>query len=267
MFVVYIILLDRYKKVMTEMLDPCITVDNVTVSYHRHPVVHHVSVDFPCGYTNAIIGPNGAGKSTLLKVMMGMLAPDEGKVTFHHDETVSYLPQQSDIDRSLPITVEDLVATGFLAHGSLFAKITKAAMEKVAEALSIVGLTGFENRTINNLSNGQFQRALFARIIVQDADVILLDEPFNAVDAKTNLDLCSVINNWRKQGKTVIAVIHDFHVAKAHFDYTLMMACEKVAFGATKAVLTEQNFEKAYSASLYWDDHADVCSTPQSGES
>lgn len=241
------------------MLDPCITVQNITVSYHRHPVVHHVSVDFPCGCTNAIIGPNGAGKSTLLKVMMGMLSADEGAVIFHHDETVSYLPQQSDIDRSLPITVEDLVATGFLARCSLFEKITDAAMLKVQEALQIVGLVGFEKRTIDNLSNGQFQRALFARIIVQDADVILLDEPFNAVDAKTNLDLCQVINDWRRQGKTVIAVIHDFHVAKAHFDYTLMMACEKIAFGRTLSVLTEKNFEKAYSASLHWDDGADVC--------
>lgn len=247
---------------MIKMLDTCITVQNITMSYQRHPVVHHMNVDFPCGYTNAIIGPNGAGKSTLLKIMMGMLSPDEGKVVFHHKETVSYLPQQSDIDRSLPITVEDLVATGFLAIGSLFSKIPEDTMTKVKKSLEIVGLTGFENRTIDNLSNGQFQRALFARIIVQDADVILLDEPFNAVDAKTNLDLCKVITDWRQQGKTVIAVIHDFHVAKEHFDYTLMMACERVAFGKTKDVLTEQNFEKAYSASLHWDDSAEVCSVP-----
>lgn len=245
------------------MLDSCITIDNVTMSYQRHPVVHHVSVDFPCGYTNAIIGPNGAGKSTLLKIMMGMLAPDEGSVCFNHKETVSYLPQQSDIDRSLPITVEDLVAMGFLVSGSIFSKIPEDTMTKVKEALATVGLTGFENRTIDNLSNGQFQRALFARIIVQDTDVILLDEPFNAVDAKTNLDLCRVITDWRSKGKTVIAVIHDFHVAKEHFDYTLMMACEKIAFGKTHDVLTEQNFEKAYSASLYWDDSADVCSVPE----
>lgn len=247
------------------MLDPCITIKNITLSYQRHPVVHHINVDFPCGHTNAIIGPNGAGKSTLLKVMMGMLVPDEGVVTFHHKETVSYLPQQSDIDRSLPITVEDLVATGFLATGSLFSKIPADTMTKVKKALEIVGLIGFERRTIDNLSNGQFQRALFARIIVQDADVILLDEPFNAVDAKTNLDLCRVIMDWRKQGKTVIAVIHDFHVAKEYFDYTLMMACECVAFGRTKDVLTEKNFEKAYSASLYWDEGAEICSVPNEG--
>ncbi len=244
------------------MLDPCITVKNITLSYQRHPVVHHISVDFPCGHTNAIIGPNGAGKSTLLKIIMGMLTPDEGSVIFHHKETVSYLPQQSDIDRSLPITVEDLVATGFLTSGSLFGKVSSDVMLKVKDALRTVGLNGFENRTIDNLSNGQFQRALFARIIVQDTDVILLDEPFNAVDAKTNLDLCRVITNWRKQGKTIIAVIHDFHVAKEHFDYTLMMACERVAFGHTKDVLVESNFEKAYSASLHWDDSAEICSVP-----
>lgn len=242
-------------------IDKSIVIDNITISYQRHPVVHHVSVAFPKCETVAIIGPNGAGKSTLLKAIMDFIHYDEGHITYHVDRReIAYLPQQSEINRELPITVEDLVAMGFLSKVGAFKKVSLDQYQKIHAAIDYVGLSGFEKRSIGALSNGQFQRALFARIIVQESDLIILDEPFNAVDAKTVVDLCALINQWvYEEKKSVIAVIHDFHLAKTYFNYTLLMARELIGFGKTKDVLCEHNIEKAYSSLLHWDENAEIC--------
>ena len=168
---------------------PSIRLNNLTLGYDRHPAVHHVDGDIVPGALLAICGPNGAGKSTLLKGITGHLKPLGGSVvlTDCRARDIAYLPQSSDIDKSFPIDVFDMVAMGLWPRSGLFGSIGKKDQGRIAEAIASVGLTGFEDRPIGTLSGGQMQRVLFARLMVQDARVILLDEPFTAVDSKTCL--------------------------------------------------------------------------------
>ncbi|CUA84287.1 ABC-type Mn2+/Zn2+ transport system, ATPase component [Gulbenkiania indica] len=241
--------------------------NNLTVSYQRHPAVHHVSGQFAPGRATAIFGPNGAGKSTLLKTMMGLLKPDSGSVELagFARRDIAYLPQQSEIDRSLPVSVSDLVATGLWHSTGLFGQVTHAGRGRVADALAAVGLKDFAARPINALSSGQFQRVLFARILTQDARLILLDEPFNAVDARTTFDLLELIRHWQEEGRTVIAVLHDYEQVRAYFPHTLLLAREVVAWGETASVLTDDNLRRAAQTAAHWQDRAPVCTVSGEG--
>lgn len=216
---------------------------NLTLGYERHPAVHHLETEIAQGSLTAIVGPNGAGKSTLLKGVTGALAPIEGRITISGmgGEDIAYLPQQSDIDRSFPISVVDLVAMGLWREIGAFGRVTRARRQRVDAALAAVGLTGFETRPIGSLSGGQMQRALFARVLLQDARMVLLDEPFTAIDMKTMADLIGVIERWNREGRTVLAVLHDDDTVRAHFPQTLMLARELVAHGPTHKVLTSEN--------------------------
>ncbi|AXK39980.1 metal ABC transporter ATP-binding protein [Crenobacter cavernae] len=237
-----------------------LVLENLTVSYQRHPAVHHVSGAFAEGDATAIFGPNGAGKSTLLKAMVGALRPDSGRAVMSYRRAdIAYLPQQSEIDRSLPINVEDLVLSGLWHRTGPFGGVGRAGIARVAEALATVGLTEFAQRPISALSSGQFQRVLFARILVQDARLILLDEPFNAVDAKTTYDLLALVRRWRAEGRTVVAVLHDYEQVHAYFPHTLLMAREVVAWGRTETVLTDANLRRAVDRAAHWQEHAPVC--------
>ncbi|RQW29847.1 ABC transporter ATP-binding protein [Rhodobacteraceae bacterium CH30] len=242
-----------------------IALKNLTVSYQRHPAVHHASGEFALGDATAIFGPNGAGKSTLLKAMMGALKPDAGSVELSGlaVRDIAYLPQQSEIDRSLPVSVTDLVATGLWHESGAFGRMGQTGLARVAHALEQVGLTGFAARPISALSSGQFQRVLFARILVQDARLILLDEPFNAVDAKTTFDLLELVRQWKEEGRTVIAVLHDYEQVRAYFPYTLLMGREVIAWGATETVLTDANLRRAVDRTASWHDKAPVCHTDE----
>ncbi|MEX0284778.1 MAG: zinc ABC transporter ATP-binding protein AztA [Paracoccaceae bacterium] len=216
---------------------------NLTLGYDRHPAVHHLQTDISEGSLTAIVGPNGAGKSTLLKGVMGSLAPLEGQIRFGPltRENIAYLPQQSDIDRSFPLSVVDLVSMGLWREIGSFGWVGRKHRRRVREAIAAVGLTGFETRPIGSLSGGQMQRVLFARLMLQDASLVLLDEPFTAVDARTMTDLLGIIERWHGEGRTVLAVLHDFESVRAHFPRTLMMAREMVAHGPTAEVLTAEN--------------------------
>lgn len=216
---------------------------NLTLGYDRHPAVHHLDTEISEGSLTAIVGPNGAGKSTLLKGMMGSLSPLEGTIDFSgfEREQIAYLPQQSEIDRSFPISVLDLVSMGLWREIGAFGRLGRARRAQVSDAIAAVGLTGFEKRPIGSLSGGQMQRALFARLLLQDAKLVLLDEPFTAIDAKTMRDLVEIIENWHSEGRTVLAVLHDYELVGSHFPQTLMLARELVAHGATKTVLTAEN--------------------------
>ncbi|MCW3478255.1 ABC transporter ATP-binding protein [Neisseriaceae bacterium JH1-16] len=238
-----------------------IALENITVSYQRHPAVHHASGQFAEGEATAIFGPNGAGKSTLLKAMIGALKPDHGKVHLNgfKRRDIAYLPQQSEIDRSLPVSVIDLVSTGLWHHTGPFGRVGRSGHDRVCAALEQVGLAEFQHRPISALSSGQFQRVLFARILVQDARLILLDEPFNAVDAKTTFDLLELVRHWRDEKRTVIAVLHDYEQVRAYFSQTLLMAREIVAWGKTAEVLTDDNLLRAVNRAAHWQEHAPVC--------
>lgn len=222
---------------------PALAFQNLTLGYDRHPAVHHLKAEIAEGSLTAIVGPNGAGKSTLLKGVIGALAPLEGQVSFGpvSREDIAYLPQQSDIDRSFPLSVIDLVAMGLWREVGPFGRLRDRHRDRVSAAISAVGLTGFEARPIASLSGGQMQRALFARLLLQDARLVLLDEPFTAIDARTMADLIGVVRRWHGEGRTVLAVLHDVETVRAHFPQTLMLARELVAHGPTAQVLTAEN--------------------------
>ena len=181
---------------------------NLTLGYDRLPAVQQLDTQIAEGSLTAIVGPNGAGKSTLLKGLTGVLSPIEGEIelTGFAKDDIAYLPQQSDIDRSFPITVLDLVAMGLWRDIGSFGWLSWSMRSKVSEAIAAVGLTGLENRAIGSLSGWQMQRALFARLLCQDAKLVLLDEPFTAIDARTMADLLQVVRRWHEEGRTVVAV-------------------------------------------------------------
>jgi zinc/manganese transport system ATP-binding protein len=242
------------------MSAPAIAFENLTIAYSRHPAVHHVSGALAHGSLTAIAGPNGAGKSTLLKAIMGELVPVEGAVRHGFQRAdIGYLPQAAEIDRRFPISVLDTVMLGAWAKSGAFGRVSRADRDRGQHALETVGLKGFERRHIGALSAGQFQRALFARLLLQDARVILLDEPFTAIDARTTADLIGIVSGWHGEGRTVLAVLHDFEQVRAHFPQTLLLARQLIGWGPTHDVLCAENLVRARQMSERWDDTADIC--------
>ena len=234
---------------------------NLTVAYRGHPAVHHLSGEFAPGSLTAVVGPNGAGKTSLLAAIMGRVRPAGGEVQFGAGSRsrMAWLPQQAEIDRSFPIRVFDLVALGHWSRIGSLGGLRTAQHDAVLRALDAVGLGGFERRGIAELSAGQFQRVLFARVLLQDAPVILLDEPFNAIDARTTADLLSVVAHWHAEARTVIAVLHDLEQVRLHFDRTLLMARRCIAWGPTAEVLRAENLFRARQMAEAWDDDAPRC--------
>jgi len=220
-----------------------LTFEDYSLGYERNPAVMRLQTEIAEGSLTAVVGPNGAGKSTLLKGVVGSLPPLSGQMRFGSVEfkDVSYLPQQSEVDRSFPISVRELVAMGLWRKVGAFAGIGSSYNSCITEALAAVGLDGFEKRAIGTLSGGQVQRALFARLLLQKSPVVLLDEPFNAIDASTTADLIDVIKHWHGEGRTILAVLHDLEAVRAHFPETLLLARELVAHGPTHEVLTAEN--------------------------
>jgi len=243
-----------------------LTLDNLTVAYDRHPAVHHVSGHFGQGSLTAIAGPNGAGKSTLLKAMIGELLPAEGHVAHRLARTdIGYLPQAAEINRRFPLSVLDTVLFGAWRSIGAFKGTGASDYRQASEALAAVGLAGFERRPIGSLSAGQFQRVLFARLLLQDAKVILLDEPFTAIDARTTRDLLDLVARWHGEGRTVIAVLHDLDQVRAHFPETLLLARELIGWGPTADVLSTHNLLKARMMAERWDEGAATCKAPMGG--
>ena len=238
-----------------------ITLHDVTVAYDRHPAVHHVSGAFLPGSLTAIVGPNGAGKSTLIKAIAGLLKPTEGRVSFAgaspHD--LAYLSQLAALDDSFPISVLEVVMLGHWRRVGAFGAMTVAMRDAAAHALAVVGLDGFDDRPFGSLSAGQRQRVLFARVLVADSAVILLDEPFTAIDTRTTFDLLRLVSRWHDEGRTVITVLHDFEQVRRHFPETLLLARELVGWGPTPEVLISENLLRARAMSHAWDDEADIC--------
>ncbi len=231
----------------------------LTLGYDRHPAVHHLDGTIPAGDMLAVVGPNGAGKSTLLKGLVGEIPCLDGAILRGVPrEALAYLPQADEIDRSFPLSVLDLASMGLWRRAGAWRSLGRSR-GAVLDALGAVGLSGFEGRAIGTLSGGQFQRVLFARLILQDAAVILLDEPFTGIDARTVDDLVGLIGRWHAQGRTVVAALHDFAQVRAHFPRTLLIAREPVAWGSTASVLTPQNLARAARLSEAWDEAAAVC--------
>lgn len=235
--------------------------ENLTLGYEAHPAVHHLHCSVNTGALVALVGPNGAGKSTLLKGIMGQIQPLDGHIRLHgiDKRDIAYLPQLNQLDRSFPVSVQELVALGAWNEMGAFGRLQDAHKAQVADALAQLNLHGFEKRQISSLSGGQMQRVLFARLLVQNAKLILLDEPFTGVDSRTTHDLLHMIAAWHKQGKTIIAVLHDLEQVRKHFPQCLLLSREPIAFGPTNEVLTEANWQRARQLNEAFDEHAVYC--------
>jgi zinc/manganese transport system ATP-binding protein len=241
------------------MTEPCLTFDDLTLGYHRHPAIHHLSGSIARGSLTAVVGSNGSGKSTLMKGIVGVLKPMSGSCTVEKGVRIAYLPQQSELDRSFPARVIDLVSLGLWPKRGLLGRFTSDDRDRVAKALMSVGLGGFEKRPIDTLSGGQLQRALFARVLVQDADLILLDEPFNAIDAKTVGDLIELIKRWHGEKRTIMVVVHDLHLVREHFPETLLLARKPIAWGESRDTLRPENLLHARQFHEAWEEGAPWC--------
>ncbi|MBF0184625.1 MAG: metal ABC transporter ATP-binding protein [Magnetococcales bacterium] len=234
---------------------------NVTLGYDHHPAVHHLSGSFAVGSLTAVTGPNGAGKSTLLKGILGLLPPLGGEI--YIDESLrhacSYLPQQTDLEPDFPITVWDAVLMGHWRRVRAWQSMGEQLQQQAWEALGRVGLQGFERRTVGSLSGGQRQRVLFARLLVEDAALLLLDEPFAAIDQRTVNDLLAIMHDWHAQGRTIVAVLHDPQQIRQHFPHTLYLVRHALAWGETAQVLTPEIIAHGRVMSESWDEEAPYC--------
>ena len=235
-----------------------IRIENLSVSYKETLALKDISLVLQGPTITGIIGPNGAGKSTLLKSMLGII-PHEGH-TFIDDKEmnkslkkVAYVEQKIHIDYNFPIKVKECVSLGLYPSIPLFHTLKASHWKKVAEALEIVGLSDYADRQISQLSGGQFQRVLIARCLVQDADYILLDEPFVGIDSVSEEIIMNTLRDLKKSGKTVLIVHHDLGKVAHYFDQVLLLNKELIAFGPTKETFTQANLKQAYGNRLFFN--------------
>jgi zinc/manganese transport system ATP-binding protein len=240
-------------------MSACLQFDDLTLGYDNHPAVHHLNGALAHGSLTAVVGPNGSGKSTLLKGIVGVIKPMAGSIEHHAGCRMAYLPQQSEIDRHFPAQVRDIVALGLWPKRGMLGRVNDEDRQEIGNALAAVGLDSFEERPLDTLSGGQLQRSLFARVLLQNADLILLDEPFNAIDARTLSDLIELIKRWHGEQRTVVVVLHDLELVRKHFPETLLLARQPVAWGKTGEVLMPGNLLRARRVHEAWDDHAPWC--------
>lgn len=221
------------------MTDIAVNLENLTLGYNGVPALTDISGTLRTGSLTAIVGPNGSGKSTLLKGIAGILPPQSGQCHTAPEARIAYLPQLAELDRTFPACVMDLVSLGLWQDRGLTGRHGREDKQRIAAALAAVGLKNYERKPLSALSGGQFQRALFARVMVQNATLILLDEPFNAVDATTVHDMLLLIARWHAEQRTVAVVIHDPALVRQHFPHTLMLNRTVIEWGDTHNVLQD----------------------------
>jgi len=236
---------------------------NLSAGYDRHPVVHHVDCSFTDTSLTAVVGPNGGGKSTLLKTISGLVPLMTGKIDFGDikPNEIAYLPQQFEIDRTFPISVLGVVMLGLWPRIGAWGRIRKSHKNEALQALEQVDMVTFAQRPVIALSTGQWQRVLFARLILQRARLILLDEPFAAIDGHTTLDLMLELKHWRQEGVTIICVMHDLHLVRDHFPQAIVLARDLVAWGDTNDALCRENLDRALCLAGKWTNSAEMCET------
>lgn len=236
-----------------------IRLTDVTLTHDRHPAVHHISGEFAAGTLTAIVGPNGAGKTTLLRAIAGLHPVASGRIEGIGAGRVALLPQGSQLDRGFPIGCLDVVTLGLWERCGAFRAVTAEDRGRAVRALDSVGLRGFDTRPLDSLSAGQFQRLLFARLMVQDAPVLLLDEPFNAVDARTEADLMALMVGWQAAGRTVIVVSHDLDLVRECIPQTVLLARHTLGWGPTGTVLEPGAMRHARLEAEAWAETAAPC--------
>ena len=235
-----------------------IRIENLSVSYKETLALKDISLVLQGPTITGIIGPNGAGKSTLLKGMLGII-PHQGQAFLDDKEVkkslhrIAYVEQKINIDYNFPIKVKECVSLGLFPSIPLFRSLNAKHWKKVQEALEIVGLADYSERQISQLSGGQFQRVLIARCLVQEADYILLDEPFVGIDSVSEEIIMNTLRDLKKAGKTVLIVHHDLSKVPNYFDQVLLVNREVIAFGPTKETFTQANLKEAYGNRLFFN--------------
>ncbi|ADE55763.1 metal ABC transporter ATP-binding protein [Coraliomargarita akajimensis] len=232
------------------------SVRDLTVAYHRKPVVWDVDLAVPEGKLAAIVGPNGAGKSTLLKACLDLIPRSSGEVSIYGEpylkqrRRVGYVPQRESVDWDFPVSALDVVAMGTYRQLGWFRRVNKRSRALAMQALERVGLADYAHRQISQLSGGQQQRTFLARALVQDADIYFMDEPFAAVDAATERAIVDLLKELQSRGKTCLVVHHDLATVPQYFDWTILLNMRVVVSGPTKEVFTEENLRKTYGGKL-----------------
>jgi len=235
---------------------PPLEIHDLTVAYHKKPVLWGVDLVVPKGKLVGIVGPNGAGKSTLIKSIMGLLPLSSGWVKIFGKpfrknlKRVGYVPQRESVDWDFPVNVMDVVLMGRYGHLGLLKRPTRHDREIARECLDKVKMLPCADRQISNLSGGQQQRVFLARALAQESDLYFMDEPFAGVDAATESAIISLLHELREKGKTILVVHHDLPTARNYFDMLLLLNMRVVAFGPTEEVFTYELLQKTYGGRL-----------------
>ena len=233
-----------------------LSVRDLTVAYHRKPVVWDIDLAIPEGKLAVVVGPNGAGKSTLLKACLGLIPCASGEIRIFgkpyakERRRVAYVPQRESVDWDFPVSALDVVVMGTYGKLGWFRRVNQQSRDSARQALEKVGLGDCVDRQISQLSGGQQQRTFLARALVQDADLYFMDEPFAAVDAATECTIVELLKDFQKQGKTCVVVHHDLATVPQYFDWTVLLNMRIVAQGSTDEVFTRENLRKTYGSKL-----------------
>ena len=237
-------------------MTPALELHDLTVSYHKKPVLYGVDLTIPEGSLVGLIGPNGAGKSTLIKAVMGLLPVSGGWVKVFDQpfekakRRVGYVPQRESVDWDFPVNVMDVVLMGRYGHLGWLKRPGKADRDKAREALDKVSMLPYANRQISNLSGGQQQRVFLARALAQESDLYLMDEPFAGVDAATERAIITLLQELKARGKTILVVHHDLTTVKEYFDRLVLLNMRIVASGPTDEIFTVDLLQKTYGGRL-----------------
>ncbi len=233
-----------------------LTIRDLTVAYHRKPVIWDIDLTIPEGKLVSIVGPNGAGKTTLIKACLDLIPRSSGEVLIYGQpykqarQRVGYVPQRESVDWDFPVSALDVVAMGTYGQLGWFRRVSKRSKALSMQALERVGLADYAHRQISQLSGGQQQRTFLARALVQDADIYFMDEPFAAVDAATERAIVEMLKEIQERGKTVLVVHHDLATVPQYFDWTVLLNMRVVAAGPTDEVFNQQNLRRTYGGKL-----------------
>jgi manganese/zinc/iron transport system ATP- binding protein len=231
-------------------------VNDLTVAYHRKPVLWDVDLSLPEGHLIAVVGPNGAGKSTLIKVILGLVPRASGAVSIYgkpyeaQRHLVGYVPQRESVDWDFPVNAIDVVAMGFYRQIGWLKPVSRRHRQKALEELEKVGMGAYANRQISQLSGGQQQRVFLARALAQNAQLYLMDEPFAGVDVATERAIIALLKELKSSGKTCIVVHHDLQTVPSYFDHVVLLNMRIVDSGPIDQVFNEENLKKTYGGKL-----------------